>query len=110
MRLLRLLGQSLCLLCPWLFQKGGPAKYNARPITRVSLIPDRLVSLLLLAVGIIALIRSWCWLVPGLMVLLVVLTFPVTGAIRSQLACAHCRQRQRGCPAEQLFGKRVAAY
>jgi hypothetical protein len=41
----------------------------------------------------------------GLMVLLIVLAFPVTGAIRSQLACAHCRQRQCGCPAERLFGK-----
>lgn len=93
------------ILCSWLFRQGDPAKFNARPITWASLVPDLLVSLLPLAVGAAVLVRSWSWLVMGLMVLLIVLAFPVTGAIRSQLACAHCRQRQCGCPAERLFGK-----
>ena len=28
-----------------------------------------------------------------------------TGFIRGQLACKYCRQRELGCPAEQLFNK-----
>lgn len=93
----------------WFFRPGDPAKFNARPMTWASLIPDMLVSLLPLAAGVIALIRSWSWLTLGLMVLLLALAFPVTGAIRGQLACSHCRQRQCGCPAERLFGKTAGA-
>ena len=97
------------LVCSWIFRKGDPAAFNTRTPTWAALIPDLLISLLPFSVGTFFLIRSFTWPLVGLMVLLVLLAFPGTGFIRSQLACAHCRQRQLGCPAERLFGREPTA-
>jgi len=86
-----------------IFRRGDPGKFNARPLAWSALIPDLLVSLLPIAGGSYALIRAFSWPLLSLMVLLVLLAFPAAGFIRSQWACAHCRQRELGCPAERLF-------
>lgn len=89
------------------FRRGDPGKFNTRPITWASLIPDMLVSLLPLGAGVYLLLRGFSWLLLGLMLLLILLAFPVTGFIRGHWACAHCRQRELGCPAERLFDGRT---
>jgi hypothetical protein len=34
------------------------------------------------------------------------LTFIGNGLVRGSLACKYCKQREIGCPAEQLFNKK----
>ena len=40
-----------------------------------------------------------------LVAVLLILGFPGTAFVRGQLACRFCRQRELGCPAEQLFDR-----
>jgi hypothetical protein len=72
-------------------------------------VPDFLVSLVPLGVGIALLIRSFSWGVLLLIVALVGLATVGTAAVRGQIACKYCKQRELGCPAEQLFSKRKQA-
>ena len=67
--------------------------------------PDFLVSLIPLGVGIALLVRSFSWLVLLLLIVLLGLASAGTGFVRGQLACKYCRQRELGCPAEQLFSR-----
>ena len=69
------------------------------------LVPDFMVTLIPLGVGITMLIRSFSWLVLLLIVAFVLLGSVGTGLVRGQLACKYCKQRELGCPAERLFGK-----
>lgn len=71
--------------------------------------PDFLVSLIPLGVGITMLIRSFSWPVLLLIVTLAFLGSVGTGLVRSRLACNYCKQRELGCPAEQLFDKTKSA-
>jgi hypothetical protein len=64
-----------------------------------------MVSLIPLGVGITMLIRSFSWLLLLPMVTLGFLGSAGTGLVRGQIACKYCRQRELGCPAEQLFSK-----
>lgn len=92
------------IVCAMIFRRGDPARFNQRRLTWAALIPDLMISQLPLIVGIVLLVRDFSWLLLGLMVLLVLLAFPGSGFVRGRLACAHCRQRELGCPAERLFG------
>ena len=62
-----------------------------------------IVVLIPLAAGVVLAIRHFDWLLLGLMVALVALAFPGNGYGRGQHGCSHCRQRELGCLAEQLF-------
>jgi hypothetical protein len=90
----------------WLFRRGDPSRFASREVTWLALLPDLLVTLMPLGAGLLLLIREIDWMVLLLMIGLIILAFPGTGLVRSQLACCHCRQRELGCPAEQLFRAR----
>lgn len=81
----------------------------AKQISWRDVVPDFLVSLVPLGVGIALLIRSFSWGVLLLIVALVGLATVGTAAVRGQIACKYCKQRELGCPAEQLFSKRKQA-
>jgi hypothetical protein len=91
------------LLSALICRRRDPAEFAAREITWLSLLPDLLVTLIPLAVGVVLSIRRFEWTLVGAVVGLMVLAFPGTGFVRSRLACCHCRQRLLGCPAENLF-------
>jgi hypothetical protein len=93
-------------LSSWLFRKGDPSKFDQLNITWASMLPDLMIPLVPLGVGIWGSVRSFSWPLLGSLVLLVLVAFPLTGYVRSQLACAHCRQRELGCPAQRLFEAR----
>jgi hypothetical protein len=93
----------------WLFRRGDPSTFARREVTWWALLPDLLVTLIPLAAGLVQLIRDLDWIVLLPMAGLVALAFPGTGLVRSRLACCHCRQRELGCPAEQLFRTREGA-
>jgi hypothetical protein len=93
----------------WLFKKGDPKKFAAKEISWKDLIPDFLVSLIPLAIGIYLLIRDFSPLTLALMVVLLALAMPLTGLVRGQIACKYCKQKELGCPAEELFAKKTDA-
>jgi hypothetical protein len=91
------------VVAAWLFKRGDASRFASREMTWLGLLPDMLVTLIPLGVGLFLLIRGFDWIVLLLMVGLVTLTLPGNGLVRGKLACCHCRQRELGCPAEKLF-------
>ena len=92
-------------LCAALFRKGDPDSFRSDAITWKDLLPDFLVSLIPMTAGIALSFLRFSWSLVYLVIALFLLAFPATGFIRSLLACRFCRQRELGCPAEQLFSK-----
>ena len=90
-------------VCALLFKKGNPEKFAEKEISWKDLIPDFMVMIFPVIGETIVLIRDFTWLVLGLMVILIVLSTVGNAFIRGSLACKYCRQRELGCPAEQLF-------
>ena len=87
------------------FKKGNSSKFVNRKITWKYILPDFLVSIVPLMVGIVLLILNFNWPILLSIILLVVLASFGNGFVRSSLACKFCKQREIGCPAEQLFRK-----
>lgn len=87
------------------FNKGDEMKFCNNVITWKYMIPDLLISLIPLVIGIILLIVKFEILLLFALVLLIALTTAGNGFIRSTLTCRYCKQRESGCPAEKLFNK-----
>ena len=96
-------------LCSLFFKKGTPEGFTERKISWKDLIPDFLVLIFPLVAGIIALIMDFTWLILVLIVILLLLSFCGNAVLRGSLACKYCKQRELGCPAEQLFSKSTQA-
>lgn len=96
-------------VCSWFFSKETGKTLSDKRISWLDIAPDFLVSLIPLGVGIALLIRSFSWSVLILVVLLAVLASVGTSLVRGQIACRYCKQRELGCPAEQLFSKKKHA-
>ena len=92
-------------LCAMLLKKGNPERFIEKEIAWKDLIPDFLVLIFPLIGGIIILISDFNWLILVLMVILVILSMGGNAVIRGSLACKYCKQKELGCPAEQLFNK-----
>ena len=92
-------------LCALLFRPGDPAKFHAKKITWLDIVPDFLIALFPLMGGIILLIMDFNWLITGLLVVLVVLITVGNSFVRGNLACKFCKQRDLGCPAIEMFAK-----
>jgi len=93
-------------VAPLLFKRGDPARFTAKSISWKELLPDMFVVLIPLAGGIALLIRGFSWGVTLMLALLLALAFQGNYLVRSKIACKYCKQRELGCPAEQLFSKR----
>ncbi|MBE0517319.1 MAG: hypothetical protein IBX41_08045 [Methanophagales archaeon] len=91
-------------LCALFFKKGDPQKFVEKEISWAHLLPDFMVFIIPLVGGIILLVRNFTWLLVALLAILLILSFGGTAAIRGSFACKYCKQREIGCPAEQLFG------
>jgi len=89
----------------WFFPRGDPARFCQRKISWIDILPDFLVTLVPMATGILLLVWQFDWLILTLVVILFLLGFAGTGLVRTRIACRYCRQRELGCPAEQIFGK-----
>ncbi len=92
-------------LCSWFLTKGVERSLSAKRISWLDIVPDFMVPLVPLIVGVFILLRDFSWIVLLLMLLLTALGSVGTGVVRGQLACRYCKQRELGCPAEQLFSK-----
>jgi hypothetical protein len=92
-------------VCAWFFTQGSEPTWRRKRFSWRDVAPDFMVSLMPLGAGITLLIRSFSWLVLVLLVTLAFLGSVGTGFVRGHLACKYCKQRELGCPAEQLFSK-----
>jgi hypothetical protein len=105
----KLCGFGRGLVCSWFFTKGTEQTLSAKRISWWNVLPDFMVSLIPLGVGIAMLIHRFSRhaLIP--LVVLVLLGSVGTGFVRGQIACKYCKQRKLGCPAEQLFSRTKGA-
>lgn len=87
------------------FKRGDPARFAGLVVSWRTLLPDMLVSLLPLAAGVVALVDDFSWWVLAAMIALLALSTMGNAAVRTNIACKRCRQRELGCPAEKLFQK-----
>jgi hypothetical protein len=87
------------------FKRGKPIRFTQNNITWKSVLPNFLVSIIPIIVGIVVLIMHFNWLILFLTVLLFLLGFLGNSLVRGQLACKYCKQRKLGCPAQKLFDK-----
>ena len=88
------------------FKKGDASKFCSKQMTWKDILPDFTGSLIPVIIGIILLIIKFNWIMLILVILLLLLSFSGNGLVRGQLACKYCKQREIGCPAEQLFNKK----
>lgn len=87
------------------FPKGSPEKFSRMKLTWRDIVPDFLAFMIPLLAGTLLLIQEFTWTVLILIIALFLLGFAGNALVRGQLACRYCRQREIGCPAEQLFDK-----
>jgi hypothetical protein len=87
------------------FPRGQPEQFNQKKITWKDIVPDFLVFIVPILAGIMLLIQEFTWTVLSLIIALFLLGFLGNALVRGQLACRYCKQRESGCPAEQLFDK-----
>ena len=89
-----------------LFPQGNPEQFSKKTITWKYIIPDFLLFFIPVLAGIVLLIMEFSWTILILLIILLVLGFFGNALVRGQLACRYCKQRETGCPAEQLFDKK----
>ncbi len=87
------------------FQRGKPEQFSQKKITWKDIVPDFLIFTVPVLAGILLLIQEFTWIVLILIIALFLLGFLGNALVRGQLACRFCKQRESGCPAEQLFDK-----
>ncbi|MFC1478360.1 hypothetical protein ACFL57_02765 [Candidatus Margulisiibacteriota bacterium] len=85
------------------FKKGDPQKFLEKKISWKDIIPDFLVIVIPLIAGIILLIQGFTWTLLAVLGLLLILFMGGTPVIRGMFACKYCKQREFGCPADELF-------
>lgn len=86
-----------------LFFKCGSGRFDALRITWATVAPGFLVALIPAIAGAIMLLKSFDWVVAALVAAILALASLGSAFVRRKIACAHCKQRELGCPAEKLF-------
>ena len=93
-------------LSGWFFKKGDPEVFCKKDFSWKDMIPDMLVSIIPLIVGIVLLIDRFDFLLLGGVLMVVLLTTTGNGYVRSKKTCLFCKQQELGCPADFLFTKK----
>jgi hypothetical protein len=99
----KLCGLGRGVVCALLFKKGDPDRFLARQPSWRDVLPDMLVVVLPIVGGIVLLVRDFSWTRLGVMIVLLALYFAGNALTRGAFACKHCKQRELGCPAQELF-------
>ena len=88
------------------FKRGDTTKFCEKNLTWKDMVPDILVSLIPLLIAIALMITRFSFILLFSAIILIGLTTIGNGFIRGNLTCKYCKQREIGCPAEQLFSKK----
>jgi hypothetical protein len=89
----------------WFFKKGDPSKFCSKSMTWKDMIPDFLVTLIPIITGIVLLVINFNLIVLLSIIGLIFLTTVGNSYVRGSLTCIFCKQKDIGCPADQLFNK-----
>lgn len=87
------------------FKRGDISKFCIKDMSWKDMIPDFLVTLIPIVIGIFLLIIKFDTIILIAIIALIILTTVGNGFIRGQLTCKYCKQRELGCPANKLFYK-----
>lgn len=85
------------------FKKGDSSKFSQKELGWKDMTPDMLVFIFPVISGIILLMYNFSCIILLLMVGLIILSLAGNALIRGFLTCVKCKQRELGCPAEELF-------
>jgi hypothetical protein len=88
------------------FKRGDSSKFCEKSFTWKDLVPDILVSLVPFILVIPLLIIRFNFILLIAAIILIGMTTIGNGFIRGNLTCKYCKQREIGCPAEELFSKK----
>jgi len=88
-----------------LFSPGDPASFSTRTVSPLTVIPDFLVVIIPVVGGLVSLLFTFSWLTLVLIIIFLVVFLTGTAAVRGRIACKYCAQRERGCPANDMFNK-----
>jgi hypothetical protein len=102
----RMCGFGKGRLSSLLFKRGDPGKFCNNEMTWKDLIPDLFISLVPLLIGIVLMIIDFDFILLIAVIILIILSTAGNGFIRGSLTCKYCKQREIGCPADELFNKR----
>lgn len=94
------------VLAKRLVRKGDPEVFCTRKVTFRKLLPQMMILVFIVAGGGWLLYLSWSWLVLGLMAIPFVVWFVINPPLYGKLACVHCKQGKKCCPAVEFFGKK----
>jgi len=92
-------------LSPFFFKKRKK-QFGDMKVTWLEIVPDLLVSIVPIIAGIWLLIARFDWVILASIIVLFLLMSIGNAQVRGRIACKYCKQRQLGCPAEQLFAKK----
>lgn len=84
------------------FKKGDPSKFTQKELKWKDMIPDMLVFIVPTLAGIFLLLSNFSWLIMALILVLLTLSLFGNALIRG-LTCNKCKQKDLGCPAQDLF-------
>jgi hypothetical protein len=87
------------------FRRGDPGKFCKREMTWKDLIPDLLIALVPLIIGVVLMIIDFDFILLFATITLILFSTAGNGFIRGSLTCKYCKQREIGCPADELFNK-----
>jgi hypothetical protein len=91
------------------YKKGNPKKFCERELKWKDFVPQILVVAIPVMVGIALLIsRGFNWLILIAMIYPVFSWFALNPIIYGRLACIHCKQGSKCCPALDFFSKKEA--
>lgn len=90
----------------WFFRKGEPDQFCHMHLTWKSLIPDLLTVLIPVITGIMLMILHFDLCILIAVIALIFLATYGNNLIRGTFSCRYCRQKELGCPAQELFSKK----
>jgi hypothetical protein len=86
-----------------LFKQGDNATFGSRDMSWKDLIPDMLLLGIPFVAAIVLMVFHFSLWILAAALLLLGLSTMGNNFVRGKLACAHCKQRELGCPAQRLF-------
>jgi hypothetical protein len=90
----------------WIFKNGDNSKFCLNEMSWKDMIPDLLVPLVPVVIGIVLMIIDFDILILISVAVILLLATIGNSIIRSSMTCKLCRQQELGCPADKLFNKK----
>ena len=90
-------------LSAMLFKKGEPRHFIERVVSWSDIMPDMLVLIIPLFVGIALAVKEFSWMKMILLAVLVLLSLGGNAVVRGSFVCKYCKQQAIGCSAEKMF-------